>query len=166
MTKQSKLELDKILSANRRRLTPGKTLTRAQFIDMLQITGVSKKPNAKGNYATLHKENLKLVREQQRVNELMRMNGLYLKARDYYTRFEVCSRDDTKNIIVRYAGQVERNEVLEQTLDSAMVSRISSGTWSYYNRVLTNDGRIKRPTHITTSNNGRTTAAIQRVKHY
>jgi hypothetical protein len=166
MTKRlSLLAVDKILSANRKRLRPGKVLSRAEFVSMLQLSDIQKNPKAKGSYVDLHRENMKLVAEQQRVNKLMRLNGLYLKSKDYYSEFEVCSKDDTKGTIVRYAGQVDRNVVCEETLDSHMVSRLVSGTWSTYNRVLTNKGQRKyfaQPTSTTV----REETAIKRVKNY
>ena len=160
-----KLVLDKILSANRRQLRAGKTISRAQLITMLGITDISKNPKKTGTYVDLHKENLRLVAAQREVNELLCLNGLYLKAKDYYSYFEVCSKDDTKQTIVRYASQVDVNRACEHRLDAGLHARVQKRTWGYYNRVYTNQGALKQNIRVTPTL-GRKEAAVRRVKNY
>ena len=159
------LEIDKILSLNRAKLRTGKVISRAVLIDMFSIPNVSKDPNDAGSLTEMQKENLRLIKFQARVNNLMSESGLHLKSRNYYTVFKVGVKERTKKEIVRHAGKIDTAEVLEVELDQGMKTRTTAGTWGGYNRVYDNKGVRKKASVYLPSRNRREIAK-NRVKHY
>lgn len=162
---QRLLDYDRIMATSRKHFRAGSYLSRDQLITMFNLQGVSKLGHMNGTYAEQHRENLRLVAVQQDINHLLRANGLYMRSMDYYTSFQICRKEQTKNTIVRYAGQIERNDSCEVQLDAGMVQRVQAGTWGTYNRVYTNQGLRKAP-RTTTAKLHREEPAKRRVKGY
>lgn len=91
-------------------LEPGKSMTRKQFIRLaskLDPVLASMDPNS-------HKFNLRLVSAQARFNKVLMDSGLYLKSKDYYTRFNVLERPAKE--VGRYYGQSKTKQYLGKKL--------------------------------------------------
>lgn len=91
-------------------LEPGKSMTRKQFIRLaskLDPVLSSMDPNS-------HRFNLRLVSAQARFNKVLMDSGLYLKSKDYYTRFNVLERPAKE--VGRYYGQSKSKQYLGKKL--------------------------------------------------
>ena len=139
-----------IICKNRFKFKAGFIFNRDEFIDAFGLTGIPKK----GNYATMHRGNLKLVSAQQEINTLLRESGMYLKSSHYYSLFTICEKERTKGEVKRYSTSVDRNEATTDRLVDCMEAR--GKRWGTYLKVP------KR--NIASLNNHQPTARHEKVK--
>lgn len=128
---QRLINYNKIITANKFKLKAGMELTRDEFVNMFGITGIVNH----GHYMSIQESNLKLVSVQNEINMLMRENGLYMKSKNYYSKFVVATKDFTKNTIIRYSSEVDRCEAVATRLEARMVTRLQNKNWGLYNKV-------------------------------
>lgn len=130
-------EINQIITANKHKFKTGNVFTAEEFGFMFGYYGVT----TKGSYKNVQRSNLKLVSIQGDVNQLMRENGLYLRSRNYYSFFEVCDIEKTKNTVLRYRAEADNTAVYNQDLLNTLQMRHSNNNWGTYNKVTV--GRIK-----------------------
>jgi hypothetical protein len=166
MAKLTKYDLDNIITKNKSMFKTRSKITQAQFI---KLFGLPKMPKS-GTYKELHRAHMKLVAMKEKVNGLMRANGLYLKAKDYNDYFLVLDKPSTKGAVARYSAKVERNEACEWQLDAGLKHRLQvTKTWGTYNRVYDRATGMIRPgmgVPKVVDNAGRTAKTLNRVTSY
>lgn len=131
LKKQRLHTYNRIITANKNKLKAGSKLTRADFVTLFGLTGIVNK----GNYAKVHKANLRLVQAQNEINSLMEENGLYLSSRNYYGEFYVRDRKRTAAVVERHSREVDVFTAATTRLEATLVQRVSAGTWGRYNKV-------------------------------
>lgn len=134
------ITLDSIITANSSMFAAGSTMTQQDLVNLFNIKGVK----TTGSYQEIHRSNLRVMTVVRHINKLMRANGLYLASKKYYTEFHVKEKKATRNTVVRYSAQVEKNESCEVQLETAMVQRINAGTWGHYRSCYTSTGKRRR----------------------
>lgn len=140
MSTYDPVALDAIITANSSMFSAGNVMSQQDLVKLFNIKGVK----TTGSYKELHRSNLVVMTMVQHINKLMRANGLYLASKDYYTEFHVKEKKATRNTVVRYSAQVEKNESCEVQLETAMVQRLKAGTWGHYRSCYTATGKRRR----------------------
>jgi hypothetical protein len=130
---QRLLDYNQIIVNNMSQFTSGSVLSRKKFVKLFNLKDIKNK----GSYAKVHRSNLRLLKAQVEINQLMRESGLYIQSRDYYTSFQVLEKDSTKKAILRYSAEVDTNTACTNRLEDTMKSRVQSKTWGIYSNVST-----------------------------
>lgn len=122
-----------IVQKNKDRFTAGKHLTRRQFAKMFRVKGIVHE----GEYSDVQKSNLVLVGIQAAVNKVLSECGLYLRSKNYYSKFCIVDKDQTKGAILGYQEKSDAHKDASNRLESNMAQRIKAGTWGTYDNSVT-----------------------------
>jgi hypothetical protein len=134
MTTKLEVRMNKyndILTKNKYRLKAGQSMSRKDFTKLFEIPGVVHK----GTYDKVQKANLNLVKAQSEINRLMSESGLYISSCDYYGKFYVRRKKETKNVVERMSSKVDTFDAKTERLLLAMEKRVAAGTWGTFNKV-------------------------------
>jgi hypothetical protein len=150
------VQYNNVIVKNKAKFKKGASMTRDEFVKLFNVQDIVNT----GEYAEVHRSNLRLVGVQMQVNRLMRENGLYIASSDYYSNFEVLKKEKTKKTVLRYSAEVDINSACTNRLETKLTERVKANTWGTYNNVSV--GRISNMHSSNTTRRHMNT--IKRVK--
>lgn len=114
-----------VVNQNPHLFVPGQVISRRELCKLFKL----KKVVHSGEFTKVQHSNLTLVHAQTEINRILRLSGLRMKSKNYYSKFVICDKEETKSAILLHQEKAESHKNCSDALEKAMAIRIKDGTW-------------------------------------
>lgn len=121
----AKVNYQQIIINNNKRFHTGKVTKRRTMCKLFKI----KNPIHTGDFAAVQRTNLDLVHTQAEINNILRLSGLVMKSRGYYSEFYICDLQQTTETVLAQQRKSEAYKYCSNILEKAVIQRITTKTW-------------------------------------
>ena len=97
--------INDLISANRAKFAAGTTLTASDFLALAKQVPDLNAPAYNANPTNIAQYNLQVVGTYTKINKLLMHRGLVIKAKNYYSSFEVVAKTDINAEVERLANR-------------------------------------------------------------
>lgn len=122
-----------IINKNQHRFAAGQVIYRRTLCKLFRLKNIIHT----GEFTQVQRSNLALVGVQAEINKILSDSGLRLKSENYYSRFVVCDKEQTKGAILAQQERADAHKECSDSLERGMGAMIKAGTWGTYQHTVT-----------------------------